>query len=265
MEVLKIENLCYSYPSENDYESFYLKDICLSINEGEFFSILGPNGSGKSTLLKLIAGLLTPESGTITILGKDRSTYSRKELAKVLTYVPQSVFSLFPFSVYEIVMMGRTPYLNFFGYEKKDDIKVVDETLEIFEISHLKEKCINEVSGGEAQRAFLARAVVQNPAILLLDEPNAHLDIKHQISVFNILKELKKNRNISILSISHDLNLAGFYSDNAMLIKNGSTFLNADKHIVFTEENIKEVFEISAVVKRDISNDAINISIIPQN
>src|SRR5690606_22832745 len=122
--------------------------------------------------------------------GKDYKTFSRKELAKRISFVPQKYYSVYPFSIFEIVAMGRTPYLNLLGFEKDDDIKKINNVLDLVGISHLKNKSINSVSGGEAQRAFIARALVQEPDLILLDEPNAHLDLEHQISIFDLLKSL---------------------------------------------------------------------------
>ncbi|MBN1639077.1 MAG: ABC transporter ATP-binding protein [Ignavibacteriales bacterium] len=232
--------------------SFSMKDISLKIKSTEFISILGPNGSGKSTLLKILSGLLTQSDGIRLFKGKSYSSYNHKELAQLIGYVPQITSSIFPFSIYEVVMMGRTAYLNYFGIEKLNDRKIVNDTLERLNISHLRNKGINEVSGGEAQRAYIARALVQQPKLLLLDEPNAHLDIKHQISIFNILAELNKELGLTIIAVSHDINLVSNYTERIILMKEGKIFLDDKKSKVLLKKNLKSVFNVETeIIKND--------------
>ncbi|MBN2572537.1 MAG: ABC transporter ATP-binding protein [Ignavibacteriales bacterium] len=247
MFLLELNNIEFSYNN-----SFEMKDISLQVYPSEFISILGPNGSGKSTLLKILSGLLTPSKGIRLLDGKNYSSYDHRSLARLIGYVPQSSFSVFPFSIYEIVMMGRTAYMNFFGIEKDNDIKIVNETLERLNILHIRNKGINEVSGGEAQQAFIARALVQQPKLLLLDEPNAHLDIKHQISIFNILSELNKELGLTIITVSHDINLVSNFTERIILLKDGKIFLDGNKSKVLLKKNLKSVFDINTqIIKND--------------
>lgn len=261
MSLLKLSNIEFEYLTENT--NFKLRDINLEVQSGEFLTIVGPNGSGKSTLLKIIARLLKPVSGKILINSKPIASFSSKQAAKNMAVVPQSFSSIFPYSVYETVMMGRTPYLNLFGYETEEDIKIVLEALELVEISHLKNKGLNEISGGEAQRAFIARALVQQPKILLLDEPNAHLDIKHQIAVFEIIKSLNKERGITVLSISHDLDLAAHYSDRFVMMKNGKILFDDLKEKVLSEENIASIFGTKSKIEKSTDGKIISVRIVP--
>lgn len=247
MFLLELNHIEFSYNN-----SFSMKDISLKIKSTEFISILGPNGSGKSTLLKILSGLLTQSDGIRLFKGKSYSSYNHKELAQLIGYVPQITSSIFPFSIYEVVMMGRTAYLNYFGIEKLNDRKIVNDTLERLNISHLRNKGINEVSGGEAQRAYIARALVQQPKLLLLDEPNAHLDIKHQISIFNILAELNKELGLTIIAVSHDINLVSNYTERIILMKEGKIFLDDKKSKVLLKKNLKSVFNVETeIIKND--------------
>lgn len=251
MSVIKLENIGFTYP-RGDNVNPALRRIDLKIENGESITILGPNGSGKSTLLKIISGVLNPSEGKVYLDNKNYNGYSRKELAQKIAYVSQNNFSIFPFSVFEIVMMGRSPYMGMLGYENESDAAKVNEALDTVEISNLKNKGINEISGGEAQRAFIARALVQEPEVILLDEPNAHLDIKHQISIFNLIRNLNTEKNITVVTVSHDLNLAGHFSKRAILMKNGSLYADDKVENILTEKNIKDVFGVNSSVSNSI-------------
>ena len=205
MEIIKLSNISFSYPETNGSDGFSIIDLDFSVTERDFVSILGPNGSGKSTLLKIVANIIEPHQGSTYLFSKKYFEYSRVEFARQIAFVPQNSGTNFPFSLFEIVMMGRSPYLNFMGIENLEDHKLVMDTLELLEISHLKNKGINEVSGGEAQRALIARAIVQQPKILLLDEPNTHLDIKHQLAIYDLLRNLNQTQNITIIIVSHQM------------------------------------------------------------
>lgn len=264
MSLIELSNIEFSYHPGNG-DQFKLDEISAAIEAGEFLVILGPNGSGKSTLLKIISGTLKPGNGIVNLKNKDLKKYSVKEIARLIAFVPQDTFTIFPFSVYEIVMMGRTPYLDMFGIENEEDHKIVEETLELVGISHLKHKGINEVSGGEAQRAFLARALVQQPKIILLDEPNAHLDIKHQIAFFDLLKKLNREEGLTVIAISHDLNLSAYYSERAILMRQGKIFMDDVKTKVLTEENIQKVFGVKTVVTNQYAEKSLHVIINPGN
>jgi iron complex transport system ATP-binding protein len=235
------------------------------IEKGDFVSLLGPNGCGKSTLLKLIGRLLNPVVGRIKYSGIDISEIPLKEYAKLISYVPQNNYSIFPFTVYEIVMMGRTPYLGTLGFETAKDKRMVMDALDVMGIVDLKSKSINEISGGEAQRAFIARALAQNPQLILLDEPNAHLDIEHQISIYELLNKLSANHGLTIISVSHDLNLIGLFSQKIAFMINGKISIQGNKKDVLTEENIKKIFNVESTVLFSQEKDVANIFIQPVN
>lgn len=263
MNILTLNNINFSYTNAKKESVFSLKNIDFSICAGEFVSILGSNGSGKSTLLKLIACIKKPNSGEYMISGKFKELYSNSEISKIIAYVPQLFYSVYPFSVYEIVMMGRTPYLNKFGYEKIEDKQIVLETLEKVGIYHLRNKGINEVSGGEAQRAFIARALVQKPKVILLDEPNSHLDIKNEIYIFKLLEELRIKEDLSIIIITHHLNLANMFSSRVVLMKNGTILLEGTPDIVLTKENLINTFSLNDEVAVKFNELDKTINLIP--
>ncbi|MFC2133615.1 ABC transporter ATP-binding protein [Bacteroidota bacterium] len=263
MPLIELKNISFSYLQSSQSSNFSLEGINLIINKGDFISILGPNGCGKSTLLKLIARLLNPQDGHILFSDVEYQKIPRKNFTKKIAYVPQTTYSIYPFSVFEVVMMGRTPYLNLLGFESGEDIDIVEETLEKVGILNLRHKGINEISGGEAQRAFIARALVQTPEIILLDEPNAHLDIEHQMEIFNLLNFLNKNEKLTVVAVSHDLNLVGLFSERALLMKSGKIILDSDKKSILTESNIKEIFNVNSIVRYNQDSDSLLVNIIP--
>ncbi|HPN38003.1 MAG TPA: ABC transporter ATP-binding protein [Melioribacteraceae bacterium] len=261
MNIIDFDNVSYFY-GKNQSE-FYLNNICFSINNNEFVSFLGANGSGKSTLLKIAAGLLKPKLGILNLFNKDITEYKRVEIAKLISYVPQLYYSVYPFTVFEIVMMGRNPHLSVLGYEQKEDINFVNEVLDKVGIYNLRNKSINEVSGGEAQRAFIARALAQNSKIILLDEPNSHLDIKNEILLFKLLSLLKEERNISIALITHHLNLANYYSDKILLLKNGNILAYGKPNDVLNKDLIIDCFNINYDINVILNSDNKTINMMP--
>lgn len=264
MSVLELDNVNFAYLGKNGNSEFSLKNVDLKINKGEFISILGPNGSGKSTLLKIVSAIFQPVEGKVILDSIPVVSYNKKNLAKFMAYVPQTFSVAFPFSVYEIVMMGRTPYMNMFGYENKNDIDIVNSVLDKVGIYHLRKKGINEVSGGEAQRAFIARALAQKPKILLLDEPNAHLDIEHQITIFNTLDQLNSETDLTILMVSHDLNLAGYYGERILFMKDGKIEMDDAKKNILNEDNIRTIFNVESRVEMSPNGEFFSVNIVPR-
>jgi iron complex transport system ATP-binding protein len=250
--LIELEQVTFEYKDNG----FALQEINLKIKEGEFLSILGPNGSGKSTLLKIISGELQPSKGLVKFNGQEVGKIRTKERAKKMAFVSQNATVVYPFTVYEIVAMGRTPYLNFLGYEKKRDSEIVHYALQRMGIEHLAGKSITHISGGEAQRAFIARALAQEPDVILLDEANAHLDVKHQISIYKTLKELNEQKGITVVFVSHDFNLPARFSERVMLLTEGTIFKDGTIKNILTEENIKTVFDVNIeILQRENSID----------
>ncbi|MBI4656335.1 MAG: ABC transporter ATP-binding protein [Elusimicrobia bacterium] len=218
MPVLEVKNLSFGYNGAG-----VLKNVSFSLDKGDFTGILGHNGSGKSTLLKIISGILTSDSGAILLNGKPVLSYSRQETARLIGHVPSEIFVPYEFTVFETVLMGRSPYLNWWqGYGRRDFIKT-HEVLERAGISHLKNRHLNSLSSGEKQLVFIAQALAQEPEILILDEPTSHLDINHKIEIFALLSGLIKEKGISVIVVTHDLNLAAGYCNKILLLRNGET------------------------------------------
>jgi iron complex transport system ATP-binding protein len=239
LEVIRISGLSFSYGLE-----FSLKDISLSIESGEVVSLLGPNGSGKTTLLKCINALLPSKDKTVFIEGKDVLKYSRTELARVIGYVPQSHNPSFPFTVIDVVLMGRVSHLDLFQQPSKSDIQKADESINLVGLSHLRDRIYTQISGGERQLALIARALAQEPKILILDEPTAHLDFKNQITTLNVVKKLAKDSNIAVVMSLHEPNHALLFSDNVALMSKGSITSFGNSKKVVTKDNIEKIYGI---------------------
>ena len=211
--LLSINGISGGYYNQN-----VIKNISLEIKRGEFLGIIGPNGSGKSTLLKLISRVLIPEQGEICLEGKDITQMRRKDFFRKVGFVPQDTLISFAFSVWEIVLMGRIPHLGRLQLESKHDFLIAENALRLTDASYLKQKDIDELSAGERQRVIIAKALTQEPMLLLLDEPTAHLDIGHQIQILDLLRKLNQEKNLTIAIVLHDLNLASEYCDRLILI-----------------------------------------------
>jgi iron complex transport system ATP-binding protein len=225
-----------------------LSDVSLSVNEREVFGLLGPNGSGKSTLVRLLSGVLTPQHGDVQLAGRDLRTYGREELARQIAVVPQETTIELPFSVLEVVLMGRAPYLGRFGFERKQDLAIASRAMEQTGVSALAAREIHELSGGERQRVILARALAQEPRVLLLDEPTAFLDIKHQVEVYDLIRTLSREHGLTVIAILHDLNLAALYCDRLALLKAGRVFCLGAPEQVLTYTNVKAVYETEVYI-----------------
>jgi len=219
-----------------------LGGISANFDAGKIHGIIGPNGSGKSTMLKNICRIWEPQTGTILINNKDYRSIPRKELSKIVTMVPQHTNVSFPIPVYDIVAMGRNPHLGRFESLKKTDLEIIDRALKQTNIYELKDRYINELSGGESQLSIIARAFVTEAALILLDEPTAELDIKHTLAIIAILYTLKEQRK-TILVNMHDLNLARKFCDTISIIHRGKMFFTGSPEQAFSEDNIRQVFE----------------------
>jgi len=228
-----------------------LNDVSFEIAKGDFTGIIGPNGSGKTTLLRAATKIIKPFKGEIFLEGKNLADMSLKELAAIMAVVPQDTAFMFPFRVIDVVLMGRTPYMKRFGFESKEDLKIVLDALEFVDVLHLKDRFIDELSGGERQRVIIAKAIAQEPRILLLDEPTTHLDISHQVQIFDLLKRMNKESGLTIVSILHDLNLASDYCDKLILLKDGMIKSKGTPKEVLDYKTIEEVYETVVIVKEN--------------
>jgi len=228
-----------------------LDKISFEAREGEFIGLIGPNGSGKTTLLRIINKILEPKAGSVYLDCKKLSEMDWKEIARELACVPQETQLDFNFKVFDIVMMGRYPYLGRFSLEGEEDEEKVRYWMRLTNTLHLADRSIKEISGGERQRVLIARALAQEPKILLLDEPTANLDICYQIEIMNMLKRLVREIGLIIICVIHDLTLAARYSDRIILLKNGRIVEMGRPWEVLTEENIRKVFNVEARIEYD--------------
>lgn len=226
-----------------------LEDVTMSLEDGEIVSLVGPNGSGKTTLLKCINMILKFQKGTVLVEEKDISKLKLKELAKLLSYVPQSAGRSFPSTVFEIVLIGRKPYVDWSVSSR--DKEIVSNILSLMGLKEMALRQSNELSGGEYQKVLIARALAQEPQVLLLDEPTSNLDLKHQLDVLNLITTIVKKKNIAAVMAMHDLNLASRFS-NKMIFLNGGKIYDAGKpEKVLTERNIRKVYGVEAIVNKN--------------
>lgn len=243
MTLIALENVGFRYA-----EPWVLKNISCEIAHGDFVGILGPNGSGKSTLLKILDGMLAPQEGKVLIGGVTLASIRRKELAKTVAVVAQDFRMTFPFSVQEVVLMGRSPHLSKWRFEGETDVQIARNAMTMTDTLHLARRSMEELSGGERQRVLIARALAQEPQILLLDEPTAFLDIKHQIDFFDLVQSLNRRKHLTVVAVTHDINLASLYCDRLMLLKAGRLCFQGRPEDVLTEQNITDVYSVRVSV-----------------
>ena len=243
--IIQVENLSFGYT-----QATILKELSFEVNQGRFLAIAGPNGAGKTTLLNLLCGLLRPKAGSIKIDTADIESYSVKKLAQKIAIVRQEFVPVFDFTVTEMVSMARTPYLGTFGFESKADKKIVKEAIEMTETAQFASRPLAKLSGGERQRVFIARALAQDTAILLLDEPTSFLDLKHQVGIYDLLKAAQLEKGKTILAVTHDINLAAQYCNEVLLLGRtpSCNYQYGKSKDVFSPEQIKKVFGVRTFV-----------------
>lgn len=241
MSIIEVENLSFGYRSQETI----LKDVSFEVMTGTFLTIAGPNGAGKTTLLNLLCGLLLSKAGSIKIDNVPIESYSVKELARKIAVVRQEFVPVFDFTVAQVVSMARTPYLGTFGFESQVDKKFISEALEMTDTARFGSRALAELSGGERQRVFIARALAQNTPILLLDEPTSFLDLKHQVGIYDLLKAMQLEKGKTIVTVTHDINLAVQYADVTLLLASDSGYQYGYTQDVFTTEQIERVFGVS--------------------
>lgn len=221
-----------------------LAHIDLDVFEGEFFGIVGPNSSGKSSLLKILSRVRGPWSGEIRLMDKPLESWDLRELARTVACVSSEEHFVFPFTVEQVVRMGRTPYLSAWGYESARDHAVAEESMRAVDVLHLRQRSIDQLSSGERQRVLLARALTQEPRLLLLDEPSAHLDIGHQWALFELLRELHRERGLTILCVLHDLAMAARQCSRVALLHQATLRAVGAPGQVLTPGHLQTVFGI---------------------
>jgi len=242
----KLHNVTFGYS-----EQPVLQDLSLELEAGKFHGILGPNGSGKTTLLDLLFRHSSPQSGRISLQGRDLQGLGRRELGRTMALVPQ-VFNLsFPFQVREIVSMGRYPHTSRFASLSHQDWDLVDTVLEETGADHLKDRFVTELSGGERQRVIFARALVQDTPILLLDEATSNLDIKHGLSLMGLSRRRNQNQGTTVVAVFQDLNLAACFCDRFVFLRQGRVHAQGPVEDVLTSETVADVFGVHSRVSFD--------------
>ena len=254
---VEARHLSYGYR-----DALVLKDLSFAVRRGEFFILIGPNGSGKTTLMKTMAGILKATGG-LKLLGRPVAGFSRKALARHVAFVPQQLPMDFPFSVREVVLMGRAPHLGILGFETRADVAVADRVMAITDIPHLADRRLNCLSGGELQRVFIAKALCQEPDIILLDEPTAFLDLAHQIQVMDLLENLKQEKGITIIMVCHDLNLAAMYGDRLLLMRDGNALSLGTPNEVLTFPVLEAAYGCVLLTEKSPLGDFPRVSTVP--
>jgi iron complex transport system ATP-binding protein len=256
---INVKNLSHSFG-----EALVLKNISFQVPQRDFFIIIGPNGSGKTTLMKVISGILKPQNGELKILNRPIDQYHRKALAKTIAFVPQMTFADFPFTVTEIVLMGRSPYLGILGLEQENDLEVANQAIAFTGLENLAHRKLDQLSGGEQQRVFIARAICQEPDIILLDEPTASLDLAYQVRIMDLMEKLKTEKGITVVMVSHDVNLAAMYADHLMLLHKGQVVCQGLPDEVLTYKTLEETYGCTLLVDESPLGNFPRVTLVPR-
>lgn len=244
--MLTATNLTYGYRA-----STVLQGISCHVPAGEFFVIVGPNGSGKTTLLRLLAGFERPRTGGVQLHSRPIRSWSQRERARTLTYVPQHITEDIPFTVRETVLLGRSARQNLLGAGTETDHAVVDEAMALAGVAHLAGRSVQHLSGGERQRTFIARALAGQPRIILLDEPTSALDYAHQIQILDMLARQRRETGLTVVMVSHDLNLAAMYATQVLLLQSGRVLDCGAPSALFTSQRLTDVYGCPMQVTTD--------------
>ena len=235
--MIEVRSISFRY-----HEEWVLQEVSFRVEKGEFVGVIGPNGSGKTTLLKLLYRLLAPQRGEILFELVPMKKMDRRDIARRIAVVAQETQLLFPFSVLETVLMGRSPYLGRLLFESEKDLEIARKAMEWTKILPFSERPVEELSGGERKRVFIARALAQEPDVILLDEPTANLDIQHQIEFLDLILTLNRDRGLTIVMASHDMNIASEFCDRLVLLQEGKIYQMGTPEKVVTKENIENVY-----------------------
>ena len=252
-------NLTHAFDSRT-----VLDDLSFEVDAGAFFIIIGPNGSGKTTLLKLLVGLLPLKQGRVDLLGQRLGDYSARALALRIAYVPQDVPVEFPFTVTQVVLMGRSPHLGILGFEGEEDMRLAREAMDITDVAHLAHRRMDQLSGGERQRVFIARAICQQPRIILLDEPTAALDLSHQVRLMDLMEQLKAQKGVTVVMVSHDLNMAAMYADQILLLSHGKIARSGPPEKVMDYALLEQVYDCKLLVDQSPLGDYPRVHLVPR-
>jgi iron complex transport system ATP-binding protein len=237
MNLVQARNLSFRYQ-----RNWVLRNVSLTLDSGELVGLIGPNGSGKSTLFKVLNGILRPQEGQALFQGREISQWPRKLLAQKMAMVAQEVPDQFPFTVLELVLMGRYPHLGALEFEGRRDLSLASRAMELVDVAHLQHRLLGDLSGGERQRALVARALCQEPVCLLMDEPTAFLDLRYQLDLFILVGKLAKESRLGAVIISHDINLAAQFCDRLLLMDRGRIACQGPPAEVVRPEHLEGVY-----------------------
>jgi ABC-type cobalamin/Fe3+-siderophores transport system ATPase subunit len=238
--LLRVIDLTFGFPQRRDF----LKPVQIDVNRGERWGIIGPNGAGKSTLLRLLAGLLTPDGGRVLLGGHPIDAMSHRDRARLVSFTPQDLPRDLPTTARDIVLMGRYPHRGLGLFETAADHEIARHAMEVTRTAEFADRSLATLSGGEAQRVHLAAALAQQPAVLLLDEPTAALDLYHQIEIFSLLERLSSDQHVAIVIVTHDLNLAARYCTHVLLLNDGRTVSNGPPDQVIRPAVLEPVYGV---------------------
>jgi iron complex transport system ATP-binding protein len=242
--MIRVSNASFGYG-----RTFHLQNLSFEMHKGAFWGVIGPNGSGKSTLLKLISKVFKPEAGTIEVDGRNLKSYALTDLAKKMAVVGSEAQFSFPYLVQDVVLMGRIPFVGRLSVHTEQDDQIVDSAMRKTETWSYRDRYIHELSSGERQRVLLARALAQEPEILLLDEPTAHLDLHYEVEIFQILQALNEKEHLTILTVSHNLNLMAEFCHNLILMEAGKCRNVGKPAEILTSEILRAVFRIDCRIE----------------
>ncbi|MCD4687003.1 MAG: ABC transporter ATP-binding protein [Anaerolineae bacterium] len=240
ISLLQAENVTYRLNGHS-----LLRDVLLAVAAGELVGLIGPNGAGKSTLIKTISGLWSGGTGSVTLLGKSLARYSARQVAQVIAHVPQITALEFPFTVRQVVLMGRNPHLSRFALETEQDRRIAERAMRRTQTLEFAERLIGTLSGGERQRVLIARAITQEPRLLLLDEPTANLDIQHQIGILDLVRTLVREDGLGAVAAVHDLELAARFCDRLVLLHQGVVRAAGSPADVLTPAHMRAAYDVA--------------------
>lgn len=251
---IRLEGVSFAYPGRP-----VLGEVTLDVAPGERLGLLGPNGSGKSTLIRLLSRVLRPQRGRILLDGRDLATFGARELARRMAVVPQETALDFPFSVMEVVLMGRSPHLAAIGFESARDVGIAEQALAQAGVADLAGRRFHELSGGEKQRVVIARALAQEPEVLLLDEPATFLDLRHVVEIFDLLADLGDERRMTVIVVLHDLNLAALYCRRLAFLKGGRLLAAGPTGDVLTYANVRATYDTDVYITLNDLTGRVNV------
>ena len=258
--MLRVDNVSFGYTTRRG-PAFTLDDVSVDVARGSLTGILGPNGCGKTTLLSLMAGVQRPERGTVTLDGTDLARMTRRQVAQRIASVPQETHPAFDYSVMEMVLMGRHPHLGPLALEGPADIAIAQDMLASTGTAHLSERAYMTLSGGEKQRVVIAGALAQSPELLLLDEPTASLDLGFQLDIARLLQRLNRERGVTMVLATHDLNLAASLCTHVVMLREGRVLAHGVTADVLNAAMVRALYGVEADVR--FHEDAGHLTVVP--